>query len=258
MAVTTQHPTPLLQACLNGARTREEHPALPVTPEEVVADVLRVVEAGAGAVHVHVKDDAGRDTFDADRLAEVLSRVRRVSAVPVGVTTGAWAQPVAADRLAAVSAWRALPDFASVNWHEEGAEDVAAALLRRGVAVEAGVWNQAAATAWSRSPVRERCSRGLLELPDGLDEDQTLGRARALKAGMGTLAPHQQLLLHGEGSSCWPALALAARAGLAVRIGLEDTLTLADGSPAAGNAELVAAARATVDAARPEPADAVE
>src|SRR4051794_5465568 len=150
MAVTTQHPTPLLQACLNGARTREEHPALPVTPEEVVADVLRVVEAGAGAVHVHVKDDAGRDTFDADRLAEVLSRVRRVSSVPVGVTTGAWAQPVAADRLAAGSAWRAVPDFAAGHWHEEGAEGVAAALVRRRGAVGGGVWDPAAPPARGR------------------------------------------------------------------------------------------------------------
>jgi len=240
---TTQRPLPLLQACLNGARTREEHPALPVTPEEIVADVLRVVEAGAGAVHVHVKDDAGRDTFDADRLAEVLWRVRRVSAVPVGVTTGAWALPAAEDRLAAVSAWTALPDFASVNWHEEGADEVAAALLRRGVAVEAGLWHEAAATAWSRSPVRERCSRVLLELPDGLDEEQTLVRARAVKAAMGSLAPHQQLLLHGEGSSCWYAVAIAARAGLTTRIGLEDTLTLPDGTPARDNAQLVQHAR---------------
>src|SRR5829696_2307858 len=114
MADTTPRPAPVVQACLNGARTRDEHPALPVTPEEVVADVLRVVEAGAGAVHLHVKDDDGLDTFDAGRLAEVLRGVRMVSAVPLGVTTGAWVSPEPADRLLAVSAWTALPDFASV------------------------------------------------------------------------------------------------------------------------------------------------
>jgi len=220
-----------------------------VTAAQVASDVARVVEAGAEAVHVHVKDDEGLDTFDADRLAEVLREVRAVSSVPVGVTTGAWALPGVEDRVRAVAAWPELPDFASVNWHEEGAEEVAAALLARGVTVEAGLWHEAAASAWARSAVRDRCGRVLLELPDGLDEEETLARARAVRAPVGTLAPRQQLLLHGEGSSCWPALEIAARAGLATRIGLEDTLTLPDGTVAPDNAALVAHARAVMDEA---------
>ncbi|WP_181791756.1 3-keto-5-aminohexanoate cleavage protein, partial [Streptomyces phytophilus] len=42
----------------------------------------------------------------------------------------------------------------------------------------------------------------------------------------------------------WPVLRLAAGLGMAARIGLEDTLVLPDGSPAPGNAALVAAAAA--------------
>jgi uncharacterized protein (DUF849 family) len=55
----------------------------------------------------------------------------------------------------------------------------------------------------------------------------------------GTEAP---LLLHGLGSSAWPALRAAGRLGLDTRVGLEDVLTLPDGSPARDNADLVAAA----------------
>lgn len=40
-----------------------------------------------------------------------------------------------------------LPDFASVNWHEDGADEVAAALLEIGVGVEAGLWHVDAALA---------------------------------------------------------------------------------------------------------------
>lgn len=40
---------------------------------------------------------------------------------------------------------------------------------------------------------------------------------------------------------------LAVELGLATRIGLDDTLILPDGTPAAGNAELVAAASALVN-----------
>lgn len=34
-----------------------------------------------------------------------------------------------------------LPDHASVNWHEDGAAHVAAALLDRGIGIEAGVYS---------------------------------------------------------------------------------------------------------------------
>ena len=108
------------------------------------------------------------------------------------------------------------------------------------------MWHEDAVAAWRRSPHRDRCARVLLELPDGLDREATQAEATALVASIGALAPGQELLLHGEGSSCWPALEVAARRGLATRIGLEDTVALPDGSSAADNAELVACARRVV------------
>ena len=65
----------------------------------------------------------------------------------------------------------------------------------------------------------------------------------------------REVLLHGEGAGCWPLVELAARRGLATRIGLEDTLVLPDGSPAPGNAALVGAARTLVTACDPARAD---
>ena len=49
-------------------------------------------------------------------------------------------------------------------------------------------------------------------------------------------------LWHGYGECTWEVLAAAAAAGHDVRVGLEDVLVLPDGSVAASNAELVAAA----------------
>jgi uncharacterized protein (DUF849 family) len=46
-------------------------------------------------------------------------------------------------------------------------------------------------------------------------------------------------LLHGEGSSAWPALQYAAELALPTRIGLEDTLVLPDGFLAANNDALI-------------------
>ena len=236
----------LLKACLNGARHPREHPALPITPDELAQDAARVRAVGAGAVHLHVKDDSGADTLDGDVLAAVLAAVRcAVPGMPIGVTTGAWTEADPARRVHAMGAWTSLPDFASVNWHEPGAEQVASALLDRGVKVEAGLWHPDAVQAWLASPLRLRCLRVLLELPDGPDERETHAEADGLLAmlnrGGGPAVP---VLLHGEGSSCWPALGHARSLGLATRIGLEDVLVLPDGSPAPDNAALVIAALA--------------
>ncbi len=127
-----------------------------------------------------------------------------------------------------------------MNWHEEGAAEVAKALLNRGVGVEAGLWNEAAALAWSSSPLRRDCFRVLIELPGGVAgtavEEQAMRMLTQVR-----ISGAVDVLLHGEDSSAWPMLDLAAARGAAARIGLEDTLRLPEGTTAASNAELVAA-----------------
>jgi uncharacterized protein (DUF849 family) len=212
----------------------------------VATEAARAVAAGAGAIHVHAKDADGRDSLDADDVARWLTAVRSACrGIPIGVTTGAWAAPNVAERLAAIDGWTELPDFASVNWHEDGADEVAALLVSRGVGVEAGVWDLDGAEAWSRSPSRDECPRVLIELPD-LDVAMVRDRADDLIAGVRRSNEEIALLLHGEGRSTWAAFDLAVERGLDSRIGLEDCLTLPDGSVASGNAALVRAAMVRV------------
>ena len=234
----------LLKACVNGPRSPAEHQALPATPEALARDVALVTTAGVGAVHFHPKNAAGLDTLEADPVAAALVAARSVRpAVPLGVTTGAWAVPDPKERASLVRTWGVLPDFASVNWHEPGAEALTAALLERGVGVEAGLWHEEAVESWLASSHRADCFRVLVELPDGLDATESRLRADSLLDAVAEQVGDQiQVLLHGEGSSCWPALRYAAERGLATRIGLEDTLELPDGSPAADNLALVRAA----------------
>ena len=243
----------LLKACVNGPRRPGEHPALPVTASDLATEVRLVVAAGADAVHLHVKDDDGADTLDGPRLAGVLAAVRPVSpGTPVGVTTGAWAMPDPDRRVSAVRGWTVLPDFAGVNWHEPGAEQVAATLLNLGIGVEAGLWHAAAVEAWLSSPLSRSCFRILIELPDGLDATATETEADQLLA----LIPDDRrasatVLLHGQGDSAWPALRHAGRRGLATRIGLEDVLELPDGRVTPDNASLIRAARSMMSASPP-------
>lgn len=241
-----------LHACLNGARRPAEHPALPLTPAHLAVDAALAVAAGATGVHVHAKDAHGVDTLEGIAVAAAVTAVRDAApGIEVGVTTGAWAEPDPARRLAAVAAWTVLPDVASVNWHEEGAEQVAAALLERGVGVEAGLWHADAVAAWLSWSHRERCHRVLVELPDGLDTQATEVEAERLTELVAAGAGDVPVLVHGEGSNCWPALRWAGRHGYATRIGLEDVLELPDGSPAPDNAALVRAAQEVLQAGAP-------
>lgn len=229
----------LLTVCVNGARTPEEHPALSADPDVVAADAACAVAAGAHDVHLHPQDADGRDSLRGEDVARWLAAFRAaVPGVALSVTTGPWAAGAAEERLSAVEAWTVLPDLATVNWHEEGAEELAALLLSRGVGVEAGLWTPEAAREWTRSPLAPSCRRALVEVPD-LPAGRIRAAAQAIVAELDGVAPHLPLQLHGEERSTWSAVLLALEIGADTRIGLEDTLTCADGTVAASNAELV-------------------
>lgn len=230
-----------MQVCLNGTRGPGDSPAVPMSPGAMAESAARAVAAGACDVHVHPRTPCGSDTLSPRVLAVTLPALRKVVGVPVGVTTGAWAEPDPVRRVERVRAWTVLPDHASVNWHEPGAEELAAALLERGVGVEAGLWSGTDGPArFLRSPLAPRVLRILAEVTDP-DPASAGSTARALLADLGT-AHGLPVLLHGEDGGAWPVLRLARRLGLGTRIGLEDTLLLPDGSRAESNAQLVAAA----------------
>ena len=228
-----------VKACINGARTPEEHPNLPVTPEQLAAEALAAHQAGAKAVHMHPKTAEGVDSLQADVVGAAVAAVRHaVPGLPLGVTTGFWALPDPDERLRAVEAWSVLPDFASVNWHEPGSERLARLLLSMGLGVEVGIFHVEAAASWAESDIAAHCMRVMVELGadgDVATADDILGEVSAA----GSPVP---VLLHGYGESCWPLLEHAAVRGVQARIGLEDTLLLPDGSTAPGNAALVSAA----------------
>jgi len=231
----------MLQVCLNGARGRAECSHLPVTPAELAVAAREAVAAGAVDVHLHPKDGDAQDTLDAAAVAAAVSAVRAaVPGVAVGVTTGAWAVPDPYVRAAQVRSWTVLPDHASVNWHEDGATEVARALLDRGIGVEAGIYSGTPAAerflAWSGS---RRVLRVLAEVTDIAPGDALHASAELLEELRPAAAP---VLLHGEGAGAWTVLRLAAARRLHTRIGLEDVLHLPDGEPAADNASLVRAA----------------
>jgi uncharacterized protein (DUF849 family) len=233
----------LIKAAINGLRTPQEHPFIPVTPEQQAAESAAAIAAGAGAIHVHVRDAQGRDSLSPDDIARALEAIRAACpGIPVGVTTGSWIAQNVSQRLELIQGWEVLPDFASVNIHEEGAIQVIRLLLGKGIGVEAGVWNAQAARALLSSGVAGECLRVLME------PGEEPGCARANLGEIEDVLGSTYLprLLHGLDSSAWDMISIAAQRGYDSRTGLEDTLRLPDGTLAKGNAALVTAALSIV------------
>ena len=226
----------MLQACLNGGRPG------PATPRELAAAAAGAVRAGADSLHVHPRSFDGRESLAGDDVAAALRAIREACPeVTVGVSTGLWITGGdAARRAELVAGWALRPDFASVNLHEEGAADLVRALAATGVGIEAGVWSPAAADRLAGLTVL-RVLVEIIETP----ASEAVAAADAILARLGAVSEHPggELLLHGEEEACWPMIAHAGRLGLPTRIGLEDTVTLPDGTAAGDNATLVRHAR---------------
>jgi uncharacterized protein (DUF849 family) len=218
---------------------------------DVVASVETSLEAGASEVHVHPKDGGGRDSLDPVHVDPLVEALRaRCGAVPVGVTTGIWAVTDHRQRMQYVEQWVSHPDYASVNWHEPGAAELADLLLDKGIGVEAGLWYQDAAESFRRYTRARECTRILIEGTNP-DADAAIDEVEQMIDCVADLG--LPILLHGEGTNAWPLLRLAMDNNLDSRIGLEDTFTLPDGRTADTNAELVRAALSGSCRTKPNP-----
>jgi len=230
----------LIEVSLNGGRTRAQHPRVPCSPQEMAAAAKEAVAAGAGAAHFHVRAADGRESLDADDVGRTVAAVRAaIPGVPFGVSTGLWMVRDARERHEKVAAWKTFPEFASVNFNEEGGVELAELLLAKGMGVEAGMGSVLATEKFLESGLAASCRWVLLE-PEQQEMDDALAivaKIEGLLRGAGIALP---IILHGFNRTAWDFIEVAARRGYGTRIGFEDVLTLPDGSLATGNGELVA------------------
>jgi uncharacterized protein (DUF849 family) len=233
---------PILQACLNGSRLPDEHPRVPVLADELAAEAASAWMAGAHSVHVHPRDSDGHQTLAPGFSAEAIAAIRAASpTVEVSLSTAAFIDPDVDARIACIHAWTVLPDVASVNFSEDGCERISLALHQRGVPVEAGVASVPEALRLLDSGELRHCERILVEVADP-DPQEAVAHAARIEAVLQEAMVMLPRLHHGEGRATWAVLVAAARAGRHIRIGLEDTLELPDGSVAASNEAMVRAA----------------
>jgi uncharacterized protein (DUF849 family) len=237
----------MIMVAPNGARrTRDDHSAIPLTPDDLAATAESCLDAGACAMHLHVRDASGKHTLDPSRYRAALEAIRaRVGdRLLLQVTTEAVGIYSAEEQIAVVR--ELLPEAVSLAVRELArAGDEAIAALDRWMH-DQGVLPQwilystedlELINDWSRRDVLAASSYPLLFV---------LGKYKS------SVAATPEMLENVTGlqeAPCWMACAFGPAEGLIMqsvadlgghaRVGFENNLVGPDGQLAADNASLV-------------------
>src|ERR1700688_2548910 len=82
--------TILTCAVTGNLTTREQHPGLPVTPQEIAEAAIAAGKAGAAVVHIHARDPkTTKGSMDGALFREIVSRIRDAgSDIIINLSTG--------------------------------------------------------------------------------------------------------------------------------------------------------------------------
>jgi uncharacterized protein (DUF849 family) len=244
----------LITVAPTGAETaKSDAPGLPVTLEELVGTAKACEAAGAGLVHVHIRDDDARPTLDLGRLRATVQALREQTSLVVQLSTGGAVTDPFDARLRVLEAE---PDSCSLTCGTTNfGDDVfsnpwpfMAELYQRTQAAEVvpefELFDLGHVTSMNRlldtygPPYGGHVHADLvMGVPGGMP-----GTAAALVAAVAALPDGCSWSATGIGRSTLPVALAALSAGGHLRVGMEDTLTLAKGRPVRANEELVARA----------------
>lgn len=247
-------PSTLITVAPTGAETaKSDVPALPVTLDELVSTARACQAAGAGLIHVHIRDDDARPTLDLGRLRDTVAALREATEMVVQLSTGGAVTDPLEHRLRVLDAE---PDSCSltcgtVNFGDDVFSNpwpFMAELYQRTQAQEVvpefELFDLGHVAALHRlldtygAPYGGHVHADLvMGIPGGMP-----GTAAALVAAVQALPAGCSWSATGIGRTSLPVALAALSAGGHLRVGMEDTLTFARGRPVSGNEELVARA----------------
>ena len=267
----------IITCAITGNITRpEQHPGLPVTPEQIARACLDAADAGAAVVHIHVRDPAtGRPSMALEHYQEVMTRIRAENTeLVINLTTGPGGRFIpSADnpQLAAPGSTLMLPerrvehiaalkpDIATLDLNTMNSGGDVVINTMASVTRMAKVINDAGV-----KPEIEIFDSGDLHMARDLMRDGVLagpglfsfvlGVHYGFSASTATMAYARSLLPadatwtgFGIGRHAFPMVAQAWLLGGHVRVGFEDNLFISKGVLARDNAQLVARARLIVE-----------
>jgi len=256
--------------------TPDQTPYLPVTPTHIADECLAAAEAGAAAVHIHVRDPkTGKPSMDLELYREVFDKVRRENPqLIINLTTGPGGRFVPSiedPRIAApnstlvrpelrVEHIRVLkPDVCSLDLNTMNSGGDVVINTPRNVRIMAHIMREAGV-----KPELEIFDSGDIHLARDLIADGTLqgpGMWTFVTGVKYGFSPSPETILYarsllpagaiwsafGIGRFEFPIVAQAWFAGGHVRVGMEDNIYLEKGVLAKSNAELVRKAKRLIE-----------
>lgn len=243
---TMQHPF-ILVAPTGARRTHKDHPALALTMEQIVETARSCQLAGANGLHLHVRDAGGGHSLDPGRYLETLAALKEgAPGLDVQITTESAGKYDVAAQLNCLREVK--PAWASIAVREiarnpDLAEAVYGLCADQGTRVQHILFDPEDAalldhwqsteivrvTQIDRLLVLGRYAVDQRSVPGDLDQFVTFG------------APTVPWMVCAFGPLEHACLAYAAQMGADVRVGFENSLTDASGTPWANNAASVAA-----------------
>ena len=259
----------IITCAVTGNITRpEQHPALPITPEQIADAAIDAAKAGAAIAHIHVRDpDTGAPSMELEHYREVVERLRAGDTdLIINLTTGPGGRFMPSDddpRVAAPGSTLVRPErrvehvvalqpeICSLDLNTMWFGNAVVINTPRNVTIMAGAIREAGV-----KPELEVFDSGDLQLAHQLLESGVLPRPPLFQVVLGirngfpatpeTLLYAKSLLpadaqwaAMGTGRMEFPIVAQACLLGGHVRVGLEDNLYLSRGVLAPSNAALV-------------------
>lgn len=250
---TTSQPTAVAVAPNGGRRTQADHPALPMTPEELARAAAECVEAGAAMLHLHVRDRSGRHLLEAEAYRAATQAIRAAvgERLVLQITSEALGIYKPEQQMAVARAVR--PEAVSLALREllpDAAGEAAFADFLLGLKRDEVIPQFILYTDEEARRLGELQARGLIPW-DAVPVLYVLGRYSVGQTSrpadlLPFLAPGQPRFGHwmvcAFGRHEAACVTTAALLGGHMRVGFENNLWLPDGSLAANNAALAAAA----------------
>ncbi len=235
-------------------------PGLPVTVESLIETGRACQSAGAGLIHVHVRDGQGQPTLDLGRVTAAVDGLREATDLVVQVSTGGSVHDSLEARLAVLDA---NPDSCSlscgtVNFGDDVflnpwpfMVELYQQTQQRQIVPEFEIFDLGQVTSMKRLLDKYGPPAG-----GSVHADLVMGVPGGMPATLEAMVAAVQALPEGAtwsatGVGRWsmPVMLGSLAAGGHLRVGMEDTLTFAAGRPVVDNSELVARAASLADTA---------
>ncbi|MBU3915794.1 3-keto-5-aminohexanoate cleavage protein [bacterium] len=245
--------------------SKKDNPSVPLTPEEIAADVFDCWQAGAAVAHLHMRDNQGIGTMDTEKFTRTVGLIRKRCDIILNLTTSGELNASDEKRFAHLVALKpelASYDAGSMNWAHKTVflntpdflEKLGKTMIDTGVKPEIEIFDPGMIY-----NALYYISKGIIRTPAHFQF--VLGAAGGIGATVenlvflkGLLPENSTWSAFGIGKNATPIMFATIALNGHIRVGMEDNVFYAKGQLADSNRQFVEKAARIIKEADKDPA----